>query len=314
MLSPTIVRLFGIGLALSLGACVTGGGPNYGPSDGNDGGDGDDSGGTGNGSGGESNGDGGTSNGDGGTSNGDGGTGSGGENNGNGGTGGMITVTDCSSLPLCEDFEGGTVGSQPDPSVWSLRLDYGNNASPSLIVIDDSESHSGSKSVKIDGTSAQTVGIIYSASFPMDVFHLRAWMKVQLVQDAERDPVFIGIGQEENTEVRLRSFNRYITANNTSSDAVAPSQATSGEGCPSCTQLPTDWFCVEMYVNRPAEELSISVNGEVAVSVTDWKASTSSTMPPSIDQVRFGFMRLNGSAGTVWFDDIAIGPSPIGCD
>jgi hypothetical protein len=226
---------------------------------------------------------------------------------GMGGAGGG--ANDCSALPVCDNFDMAPLGGPPDPAVWSLRLDYSNMGDAANVQVDNTNSHSQPNAVKVNGGSG-TWGII--STNPGDAFYLRVWMLLESTPAG--DPVLIGIGQGENNEVRLRLKTGFVTANIAVGDGLAPIAAPTGT-CPECVSIPTDWFCAEMFVDRVANSLDIWIDGVQAAAVTSnmgWHSS--GTWPDSITEVRFGSMELGGPSSNIWLDDIAIGPTRIGCD
>lgn len=231
---------------------------------------------------------------------------------------GGSSVSDCSALPTCDDFEGGTAGMPPDPTKWTTILDYGLNGDPSKVVIDLAEQHSGSKSVRVDGVSG-----VWGFS-PLEIsntFFLRVWMKVP--DTGTSTPVVIGVNEATSggqpdfqKEARLRIFPNstdgaiYFSGNDASDGGLYP-DATDGNGCPTCTVVPTDWFCVEMHFDASAPAMTVWINGTEAVSVP---SAASWNWPAQVDFVRFGVLALGGTGPSVWYDDVAFGDQRLGCD
>src|SRR5262249_52881866 len=55
----------------------------------------------------------------------------------------------CDRLPLCDDFEGAPVGGPPDAARWTVATP--NCSGTGHLAIDSAQSHSGARSVRVDG-------------------------------------------------------------------------------------------------------------------------------------------------------------------
>jgi hypothetical protein len=69
------------------------------------------------------------------------------------------------------------------------------------------------------------------------------------------------------------------------------------------------WNCVELSLDPAHSALDVWVaTKEVPdLHLTDWQQSP-------IGAFRFGFEQYGGPMGDFWYDDIAVGTMPIGCD
>lgn len=225
-----------------------------------------------------------------------------------GGTGGGGTF-DCASLPVCDDFESGTVGMAPDPTVWGTQLDYGNNGGASSVVVDTTEAHSGANSVKVLGANG-VYGI--TVDNPGTSFYLRAWMKSV---GRVGWPVLLGLGTDPGAEVRVRLKSDAVAINIVPGDGLNPVETTTGN-CPSCVAIPSDWFCLRVHADHTTQTFEIWVGDVQAGAVTGnapWHGGTN-IWPASFSTLRLGAMALEGDGGTVYIDDVAIGPDPIACE
>lgn len=219
----------------------------------------------------------------------------------------------CEGFLLCDDFESVAVGGVPDPERWSRTIDFSPNPPRTdAITIDNSQFHSGARSLRVDGTSSlrQIVGLVSAER----VF-LRAWMRVSQVPSG--GPVFVGIGADQNDDIRMRFRSGLVALNTPRGDGLAPN-TTSGS-CAGCLGLPSDWFCTEMFVEDATESATVWINGQEAGSVvnnTGWhNGGTAWPQIPTPTQVRLGYWGLEGaSAISVWIDDVAVDTERVGCD
>lgn len=241
-------------------------------------------------------------------------TSSGGADPSSGGSGGGGETVDCSNLPLCTDFEGDAVGAVP--AGFTANLNYNSGTNPGNVAVTSEAAHSGSQSVKVIGTEG-LYGIEYAA--PGDSFYLRTWLKVDGLTNG--NPAIVGVGQGNNDEMRMRLVKKgvndfhAVAANAAAGDGLSPPNSSGGLACDDCVPMPADWFCLEMHVDRAAQTLQMWVDGEQAVNIVNnepW--SGGANWPASMDVLRIGSMALEGGGATVYIDDVALGPSRIGCD
>jgi len=77
---------------------------------------------------------------------------------------------------------------------------------------------------------------------------------------------------------------------------------------PGAALLPGAWGCVEITLDSAKPEIAVSLDGVPIEDLhhTDWPLD-------AYDALRFGFEKYAGPVGDIWYDDIAIGTSPIGC-
>ena len=69
------------------------------------------------------------------------------------------------------------------------------------------------------------------------------------------------------------------------------------------------WTCVEILLDHNAPAIDVWVNGAEVPDLhsTAWKID-------AYDYLRFGFEKYAGPASEIWYDDIAFGTQPIGCN
>jgi hypothetical protein len=85
------------------------------------------------------------------------------------------------------------------------------------------------------------------------------------------------------------------------------------------------WYCIELTMNGSNGHLNVSIDGtdipglaEDGVATanvdTSWVASSASIMRYStFAEFSIGWVPFNGGTETIWFDDVALSSSPIGC-
>jgi hypothetical protein len=74
------------------------------------------------------------------------------------------------------------------------------------------------------------------------------------------------------------------------------------------------WYCLEVLFDGSHDELRVwfGDNEVPELHVTDWNRGDTG-WSPKYEAIRFGYEKYSGPSMQVWYDDIAIGTSRIGC-
>ena len=201
-------------------------------------------------------------------------------------------ATDCSKLKICDDFEGDAPGAGASP--WKKM--------GTVDVVTDVH-HSGTHAVHIKGAAggAYNANINESKSFPAADSWGRAW--VQIKATSTEHQMFIGInlsGDQGRLLNRLGSDTPQVNFQKGDKFYAAEDKITQGT-----------WFCYEWHVTTSAT--SIYINGKKQ----SLKNGTNGDAPGITGgtSLLLGFQRFaNGSSdGEVWYDDVAVGDTQIGC-
>jgi len=213
----------------------------------------------------------------------------------------------CGSQFLCDDFEGGATGASPNAAIWTIIDSYTPQASSAAVQISTQLAHGGSQSVHIAGSGGR-YGI--RATLPQNSYFMRAFFDVDAVSVG---PVFIGLGTDQDSEVRFRIQGRsFATINVIPGDGVSPGQANSGN-CPDCVTLtPNRWFCAEMSIDNASRSAVLWIDGVEAARVTNGDFGWANQ--PDMPQMFIGSWGLQGGMAGVYVDDVAAGPTRIGCN
>ncbi|WP_410642773.1 cellulose-binding domain-containing protein [Amycolatopsis sp. lyj-346] len=223
----------------------------------------------------------------------------------------------CADAALCDDFEQQT-GSTPGGR-WTVGA--ANCQGTGTVTVDGSIAHSGTRSVKVTGqggycnhaflgTSVTGSGVLYGRFW---VRHTTALPTGHVTFLAMRDST-------DGRDLRAGGQNRALQWNRESDDATLPAQSPAGVA--QSVPLPTGtWSCFEFRLDGAAGQLRTWLGGtEVPGLVVDgvptpdidqqWLART---WRPSVTDLRLGWESYAGDADTLWFDDVAVGSSRIGC-
>jgi hypothetical protein len=236
---------------------------------------------------------------------------------GMGGTGGMPSTSGCASgLLLCDDFEAASANGSPDSARWSITHDFNPNFGPTAdVALDTTTGHNSSRSLKVVGSTSlrEIVGQV-----AVERLFVRAWYRLSAAPTGG-GPVLMGIGGDQNQDIRLRLWaGQVATLNTNAGDGIAPDMATSGN-CAACLNVPSNiWFCAEMFVDDATQTATVWIDGNEAASVVNndgWHNPSTWPTFPAQTLVRLGFWGLQGaSATTVWIDDVAVGAERVNCN
>ena len=258
------------------------------------------------------------------------------------GTGG----TSCSSLPLCDNFDSDT----PDmpPAGWTVAMGCNpqTTSNPSgmadgpvpggsgiYVGVDTSEHHSGNNSLRVVGGDSCGYYAVNTAAFTGSKlgpqYYARFWamysmaptpthngfLSMNTTSTASHDPDLLRLGFQNN----VIEWNWYGT------DATLPDTDSQG-AMQSVAPTASTWACIEFHIDSTTGDIEFWYNGASTTTPGlsnsgtasngynnawingGWKAGISPT------SLGLGWGSFNGAMMTVWFDDVALGNSRIGCD
>jgi len=249
-------------------------------------------------------------------------SGSGGTAGKSGGSGGSSGATSCGALALCDDFEA---GSSLNTSLWTL---VPSSASGSAM-IDASGAHGSGHSLKVTspdrlylrnssviGTLGNTVYVRFYVKFMSALATGHAAMIVT-------HPMMVDQYSQSN-ELRFGSQDGVFHWNTDSDAANIPDVSPNGDAA-SFKPAANTWYCIELTINSNGN-LSTSVDGADQAGLKEdgtptanidqsWISSGSSSLSryTKFADFNFGWQSYGAGAMTLWFDDVALSSSPIGC-
>jgi len=232
----------------------------------------------------------------------------------------------CAGLTLCDDFESDTVGSAPSTTLWSS---YTGMASADTITVDTAQHHSGSQSVKVVSGGSDAWGPLFSntnafASLTSAVYGRfwvylnaalpsthHAFMTLGLTAD-EADPT----KQMKGVEATCQSPSGAGLLTWNYNDSLLPDVY----NFKSMTIPPQTWTCFEFHTDAASGDIEVWLNGirlDTMSLPNDAGAKWTGTAPPTplkVYGMGLGWMAFNGQAMTLWFDDVALSTSRVGCN
>ncbi|KAK0759352.1 hypothetical protein N5P37_007540 [Trichoderma harzianum] len=227
----------------------------------------------------------------------------------------FAALSSLSVAQISDDFENGW-----DQTTWpTYAPDCNQGGSVSL---DTTVAHSGSNSIKVVGGPNGYCGHIFfgTTQVPAGDVYVRVWLRLQTALN--NDHVTFAVMPDTaqgGKHLRVGGQSEVLDYNRESDDATLPDL--SPAGIASSVDLPTGSFqCFEYHLGTDGtidtwlngNEISGMTAGPNANNPNDagW---TRQSYTPAITGVYFGWEAYSGDVNTVWFDDVAIGSSRVGC-
>jgi hypothetical protein len=235
---------------------------------------------------------------------------------GQGGNGGGTVASRCDARPgmvFCDDFEADAPGAPPAP--WTTT-----EATATQVTVDGTNpANSGTKSVHVAPTSNDYdtfLALHDAAVLPVSGGKLYLRFFIRLAQP---------MTAQHNTFVRADLYAAQGNGNNLlfseDNQMIMESIGGDGQSAMSNNSYYSDgnmigahfdqgkWACVEILLDHSTPAIQVSVDGVEVPDLhsTAWKID-------AYDYLRFGFEKYAGPASDIWYDDIAFGTQPIGCN
>jgi hypothetical protein len=243
-------------------------------------------------------------------------TGTGGGATGVGGGG----VADCASLPLCDTFESGTLNQ----TTWTL---IPTSASGSA-TIDSMGAHGSSHSLKVVSPdrlylrNSSVIGTLGSVIYVRFYVRFSAGLAQGHGAMIVTHPMAVDQYSQSN-ELRFGSQDNVFHWNTDSDAANIPDVSPNGDAT-SFKPVANTWYCIELTLNSNGH-LNASIDGTDVAGLTEdgvatpnidqaWVGSTASlSRYTKFADFNVGWQSYGAGAMTLWFDDVALSSSPIGC-
>ncbi|GAB2847268.1 cellulose-binding domain-containing protein [Lentzea nigeriaca] len=224
----------------------------------------------------------------------------------------------CPSGAFCDGFENQT-GTTPAGD-WSLM--FPNCQGSGTATVDSSTAHSGTRSVRINGRAGYCNHVFLATSRGMStsgqyvrffVRHTTALPESHVTFVAMKDT------NDGGKDLRMGGQNRALQWNRESDDATLPEQSPAGVA-QSVPLAVNQWACVEFGIT--GSELRTWLNGtEVSGLHADGTPTPDVDAQwlrrggwrPALANFRLGWESYGNGDDTLWFDDVVMAPSRIGC-
>ncbi|HYS35079.1 MAG TPA: cellulose-binding domain-containing protein [Pseudonocardiaceae bacterium] len=229
------------------------------------------------------------------------------------------------SAIFCDGFDD-QAGATPSGR-WSVATP--NCSGTGTASIDGTVAHTGSKSLKIVGTDGFCNHVF--AADPTDppaaapTWFVRFWIRHTTALPTGH-VTFLAMNNSAagNTDLRLGGQNGALMWNRQSDDATLPDQSPAGVA--QSVPLPVNtWTCVEFSVSGATGQIQTWVDGTAVPGLTEdgvptqnvddqWLAGSGASWRPNLTDLKLGWESYGGGGpDNLWFDDVALGTSRIGC-
>ncbi len=214
-----------------------------------------------------------------------------------------------SGMSFCESFEAHAPGMAQAKPPWAPSI-----IGEGTLAIDEAVAHSGKRSLKVQGAGFSTFLVLSldgfsSAAAPL---HVRAYVRLAsamtpghntfVIADTKAAP---GAGNAFRLG-EMYSMLMYTVMGDT--HGALANERYHTDGMPGAALTATAWGCLEVQLDQQRPLITVKLNG---VEIADLRHADFPL--DRYDTLRFGFEKYAGPAGDIWYDDIAIGIAPLGC-
>jgi hypothetical protein len=234
-----------------------------------------------------------------------------------GGRGGATAARPCSApgLLFCDDFEAADTGTPPPAPRWSTSF----NGAATITVDGNTPARSGSRSVHVSTMGSYQAFLVLAGApaFPAPLdgpLYLRVFMRLGAPMTVGHNTYFkagAAATLSSDHETRVGVMNGMLMINQPEGDrAFLSNQNYYTDGnMPGVVFAPMTWVCVEALLDPPHSTIDIWVDRNEVPDLhrTDWQQDP-------LGAFRFGFEKYAGPDADIWYDDVAVGTIPIGCD
>jgi hypothetical protein len=225
---------------------------------------------------------------------------------------------------FCDGFENQT--STVPTGRWLVVNP--NCSGTGTAAITTAQAHSGAKSLEIDGHGTYCNHVFASDATDLatgaPTWYVRFWMKHTTPLPTDHT-TFLAMNDSAhgNTDLRLGAQNGALMWNRQTDDATLPDQ--SSVGVAQSVVLPTGaWECLEFSVDGTTGQIHTWYNGSPVPGLTEdgvstpntddqWLAGAGASWRPQLTDLKLGWENYSSGEDTLWFDDVVLSTSRIGC-
>jgi hypothetical protein len=190
--------------------------------------------------------------------------------------------------------------------------------------VDATQAHSGTQSVKVTGAGGYCNHVFFGSSVVASLSQtiwLRFYVRVETALGDSHVTFLAMHDAHDGKDLRMGGQNSVLMFNRELDDATLPVMSPAGVA-QSVALTPLRWTCVEVVIDEAARGLRTWVDGAPVAGLVIGAVSTpdvdeewhrSAVWAPQLTDARFGWESYGGTAETLWFDDVAISESRIGC-
>jgi hypothetical protein len=216
-----------------------------------------------------------------------------------------------SGLAFCEDFESFAVGPVAATGPWSSAV-IGEGS----VSVDETQSHSGRRALRVLGSGYSSFLVYHDTKvLPAQSgrFYLRAYLRLAEEMTAGHNTFIIGdmaASPGAGNALRLGEMHQMLmyTVSGDTHGRLANENFYNDQLAGAALKA-ASWACVEMLIDSSGPELRVWLDG---AEIPDLYTAAFPVDP--YDALRFGFEKYAGPESEIFYDDLAIGSEPIGCN
>jgi hypothetical protein len=193
------------------------------------------------------------------------------------------------------------------------------------VTVDSAVAHTGNKSLRVDGKAGYCnhafVASTHDLSTVGPVVYVRLWVRHTTALPTSH-VAFVSMpdSSQGGRALRIGGQNGALQWNRETDDATLPAQSPAGVALSS--PLPTgSWQCLRFAIDTSSGHLDTWLNGQQVPGLHMDGVPTqdvdqqwlSRTTPPRPTALRLGWESYATGDDTLWFDDVAVDSSPVGC-
>lgn len=241
-------------------------------------------------------------------------------------TGDSQSTTDagggCAGAAVCEGFEATAPGSVPG-APWTLSTP--NCSGTGTLAVTTGQAHSGTHSLEVHGGNFFCDHVFLASSAPAAIhgpLFVRFFVRFAAAFGDLHTTFVAGADATDGKDLRMGGQSHIFMWNRELNDATLPALSPAGIAL-SVVPAANTWYCVQAAIDGTARTLQTSIDGAVRTGLVidgtptpdvDQQWLNGPAWTPRLQNLRFGWEAYSGTPMTLWFDDIAIGSSPIPCN
>ena len=226
----------------------------------------------------------------------------------------------CEGTARCEDFETTATGATPEGG-WSIVAP--NCSGNGVVEVTDAQAHTGAHSLEIRGAAGYCNHVFLATELPADLATVHVRFYVRFDEALGEGHTTFATFRDANAgkDVRMGGQNHILMWNREIDDATLPELSPTGIA-QSVAPPADEWHCIEAAIDPTVGTIVTEVGGEIVPGlVVDGTATPdldaqwlrNGEWRPDLTDFKLGWESYAGQPMTLWFDDVVISASRIGC-
>jgi hypothetical protein len=192
------------------------------------------------------------------------------------------------------------------------------------LAVDDSQAHSGTHSLAVRGGPGYCDHVFLSSAAPAAIsgtLYARFFVRFDTALGSSHVTFLAAADATDMKDLRMGGQSGIVMWNRELNDATLPALSPTGISM-SVMPTPDAWHCVQIAIDGTGKTLHTSIDGTATPGLVidttptadvDQQWLNGPAWSPHLQNLRFGWEAYSNTPMNLWFDDIAIGSSPIGC-